>query len=90
MRYVDINNICIAVDYTISVILTSKCLIKLDNLWMQTAVAPLEDIAWTVAYKSLFLLFSREHIWCVFIVVSDLQSDSLRWKKLKLAPYFQC
>ena len=55
-----ISDIRIAVDYITAVILTSKPLFKLDNLWMSTAVTALEDIAWTVAYKSLFLLFSHD------------------------------
>ena len=47
-------------DYTTAVILTSKHLFKLGHIWMPTAITPLEDIAWTVAYKSLFLLFSSD------------------------------
>jgi hypothetical protein len=57
---------------------------------MPTSVAPLEAIAWTVAYKSLFLVFSRNpsNTFGVIIVVSDLWSHSLRWNKLKLVAFF--
>ena len=55
------SDIRIAADYTTAVILTSKRLFKLDNLWMLTDVTPLEDIAWTVDYKSLFLLLVCHH-----------------------------
>ena len=76
--------------YTTAVILTSKPLFKLDNLWMPTAVTPLEDSLESSLQKPIPALFPRsiKKKLCVFIVVSDLWSDSLRWKKLKLAPFF--
>ena len=44
------------------------------------------SVAWNVAYKSLFLPFSRDPSNAFgVIVVSDLWSDSLRRSKLKLA-----
>ena len=86
MYYVDINNKWHPYrrGQTTAVNLPSKRLFKLDHLWMPTAVAPLEDLAWTVA------LFPRsiKPIWCVIMVVSDLWSDLLRWNKLKLVPFF--
>ena len=39
-----VSDICIAVDYTTAVIITSKRLFKLVNLWMPTAVTPLEEM----------------------------------------------
>ena len=53
---------------------------------MPTEVAPLEDSLDCRIQKPIPALFPRsiKHIWCVIIVVSD----SLSWKKLKLAPFF--
>ena len=64
MRYIDIR---IAVNYTIALILTCKRLLKLDKIWMTTAVAPLEDIVWTVqqpakAYSCSFPAIHQTHL----------------------------
>ena len=45
-----------------AVILNSKLLFKLDNLWMPTAVAPLQNIAWTVAYSCSFPAIHQTHL----------------------------
>ena len=58
---------------------------------MLAAVAPLEDISWTVAYKRLLLLFPRsiKPICCVIVVVSNFFLVRLaQVEQLKHAPFF--